>query len=402
MHALIHPVVILGALAVVALAARSMLARWALPGVVAYLALGVGLRALVEVGDGVLPAVEPAIATLADVGIVLLLFRVGLDVNPWDLLREVPKSTGVWFSNVALSGALGFVVARYALGHELVPAAFAAVALSATSVAVSLVVWQDAGVATTRLGRKLLVVAELDDLSAVALMAIVFAAAPALVADDSTGGTLGIVLETSGLMLVKALLLGGLCVAFAKRIEPPLSAWLAERESPPDRMVTIASVGLIVAGLAEALGFSLAVGALFAGLMFSQDPDAVRNEGVLEPLLSFLTPFFFISIGFGLSLDSFAAAALPGLLLFVVAVVGKVVGVAAVIAPRRGMPQALLLGVSMVPRAEIATVVAYTGLQLGPSYVPPELYAALVVVAALTCLLTPPLLSQLLERYPPS
>jgi Kef-type K+ transport system membrane component KefB len=385
MHALIHPVVILGALAVVALAARSMLARWALPGVVAYLALGVGLRALVEVGDGVLPAVEPAIATLADVGIVLLLFRVGLDVNPWDLLREVPKSTGVWFSNVALSGALGFVVARYALGHELVPAAFAAVALSATSVAVSLVVWQDAGVATTRLGRKLLVVAELDDLSAVALMAIVFAAAPALVADDSTGGTLGIVLETSGLMLVKALLLGGLCVAFAKRIEPPLSAWLAERESPPDRMVTIASVGLI-----------------FAGLMFSQDPDAVRNEGVLEPLLSFLTPFFFISIGFGLSLDSFAAAALPGLLLFVVAVVGKVVGVAAVIAPRRGMPQALLLGVSMVPRAEIATVVAYTGLQLGPSYVPPELYAALVVVAALTCLLTPPLLSQLLERYPPS
>jgi Kef-type K+ transport system membrane component KefB len=123
---------------------------------------------------------------------------------------------------------------------------------------------------------------------------------------------------------------------------------------------------------------------------------------VLEPLLSFLTPFFFISIGFGLSLDSFAAAALPGLLLFVVAVVGKVVGVAAVIAPRRGMPQALLLGVSMVPRAEIATVVAYTGLQLGPSYVPPELYAALVVVAALTCLLTPPLLSQLLERYPPS
>ncbi len=389
--------VVLGVLVFAAISARAGLRRIKLPAVVGYLVLGLAARGLLGAQADTL---RPSVSVLSDIGITLLLFRVGLDVDPVKLLRSVPRALPVWLGDVAVSASLGFLAARYLLEADVVPSLFVAVSCSATSVAVSLTVWQEKGATKSRLARELLTVAELDDLSAVFLMSLLFAVAPALLGGGDPGALASEALAAAGPMVLKAGVLGGACLLLARYGEPRLSSWLQSQESPPDSMVSMAAVGLVIAGAAAWLGFSAAVGALFAGLVFSRDPAAIRNEGYLEPLLSLFAPFFFISIGFSLDLSVLPGAAGDGAWLCLAAAVGKMGGIALWVVPRDGWRAGLVLGLSMVPRAEIATIVAVTGLSMGEAYVPASLYAAVVVCSALTCLVTPVALQFVLGRWP--
>ena len=140
---------------------------------------------------------------------------------------------------------------------------------------------------------------------------------------------------------------------------------------------------------AGALGFSLAIGAFFGGLAFSRDPEAVKLDAYFDPLYDFFTPFFFIGIGMRVDPSSLGAALPLGLFLFLVAVGGKLLGAGggSLIALRpRG---AALLGLSMVPRAEIAMVIAQYGMLLGSWAVSEKLFSAMVIVSLLTCLVAP-------------
>jgi len=151
----------------------------------------------------------------------------------------------------------------------------------------------------------------------------------------------------------------------------------------------VVSVGLVVAAAAGGLGFSLAIGAFFGGLAFSRDPEAVKLDAYFDPLYGFFTPFFFISIGLRVDPVSVGAALPLGLLLFGVAAGGKLLGAggASLIALRPG--GAALLGLSMIPRAEIAMVIVQYGTLLGSWAVSPQLFGAMVVVSMLTCLVGP-------------
>jgi Kef-type K+ transport system membrane component KefB len=130
------PVVVVGALLVADLLLKAALARTAVPSVVVHLGLGF-LLALAEwqwawLDDGSRGVVD----FLGSVGVVFLLFRVGLESNARKLLENLRGATLVWIADVTVSGALGFVVARHGLGFELVPSLFAAVSLTVTSVGV--------------------------------------------------------------------------------------------------------------------------------------------------------------------------------------------------------------------------------------------------------------------------
>lgn len=394
-----HPffLFVVGAIAVLAIAIKAILGRYRVPAVVGYLGLGLALRA-VEDAAGILDErAEATLAFLSEVGITLLLFRVGLESNPRRLLQEIPRAAPVWLGNVLVAAAAGFV-AGWALGLGLVPSLFLGVSLSATSVAVSVLVWRETRAIDSPLGNELLVVAELDDLSAVALMAVLLAVAPHLEQGDG-GAAAAEVLRAGGLLLLKGLLFGAFCVLFARWVERPLIAWLQRFEAPPERLVSLVAVGFIIAALAGWLGFSLAVGAFFAGLLFSRDPAAVRVEASIEPLEALFVPFFFLTIGFAMSPAVLGTSVALGLAFAVAAVAGKVGGVALVVGPREGWRPAVLLGLSLVPRAEIAIVVIFAGMQLGAWAVPPQLYGAVVVVSALTCIVTPIVLRRLLLRW---
>jgi Kef-type K+ transport system membrane component KefB len=393
------PVILVGALLVADLLLKASLRRTAVPSVVVHLGLGFAL-ALAEwrwgwLDDGGRRVVD----FLGSVGIVFLLFRVGLESNVRKLAENLRGASFVWVANMTLSGALGFVVAHHGLALELVPSLFVAVAMTATSVGVGVAVWREEGALGSRRGQLFLDVAELDDISAIVLMAVLFAVAP-LLRDGQTDALALSLGRTSADIVFRLGLFVLACAFFARFLEAPLTRLVARLEPAPDRLITVVSVGLVVAAAAGALGFPLAIGAFFGGLAFSRDPEAVKLDAYFDPLHDFFTPFFFIAIGMRIDPGSLGGALPLGLLLFVVAAAGKFVGAGGsslVALPPRG---ATLLGLSMIPRAEIAMVIMQQGVLLGPWAVPGEVFSAMVLASFLTCLLAPIAIRAQLRRRP--
>jgi Kef-type K+ transport system membrane component KefB len=202
--------------------------------------------------------------------------------------------------------------------------------------------------------------------------------------------------RVAGWLSLKAALLCGLCLFFAYRVEKRLTAFFLRHERPPEPALAIFGIAITIAGLAAALGFSVAVGAFFAGLVFSRDPEALKSESAIEPLYEAFIPFFFLGLGFHLVPGQLAPALGPALILLVVAIVGKLIGVAIPGLPLLGRPSTETLAVSMVPRAEIAMAVVLSGFEMGA--VPAHLYSAMVFVSAATCLMTPIVLRPLIDR----
>jgi len=122
-----------------------------------------------------------------------------------------------------------------------------------------------------------------------------------------------------------------------------------------------AAIGVVIAAIAGLLGFSLAVGALFAGLVFSRDPEAVRVEASFIALYEMLVPFFFIVIGLQVNWGVLNDGLAIGGVFLVFAVAGKFVGTWVPARLTCTTAGASLIAVSMVPRAEITLVIAREG-----------------------------------------
>jgi Kef-type K+ transport system membrane component KefB len=322
---------------------------------------------------------------LAELGIIVPLFRVGLESDLQGLRRQLRSASVIWVGNVTLSAVSGYLVTMYVLGFGQIPSLIAAVALTATSIL------------GTRKGQLL---TDMDDLSGIALMALLFAVVPVLRETGGDGGLARELLTTGGVFLVKFALFAGFCVAFARYGEERLTTAFKRFATPPELMVFVAGIAILIAGLAAWLGFSAAIGALFAGFAFSRDSEAVHIDAGFSGLYHLLAPFFFIGIGLALETGAIASALGTGAVLVAVAIVGKVVDAGLPALLTTGMAGATLIGVSLVPRAEIAMIIMERGRQLGDWAVPADLYAAFVLVSAVTCLVAPICLEILFRRWP--
>lgn len=396
---LTHPlfILVLGLAMVMAMLVKAGLEKIKLPALVGYLVIGIAIRLADDRWNLLDQSGEWSFQLLGELGVICILFKVGLENDPRRLFQQLPRAVPIWIGNVALSAALGFLATRHLLGLELIPSLFAATALSATSVAVSILIWEDAGRLKTEQGDRLIDVAELDDFSAIVFMIALFTAAPLLHQGTDSLSLTRAVMVASGLILSKAILFGGLCVLFAVFIEKRLTHFFERFERTPDPMIGMVGIGFMIAAFAGWLGFSVAVGGLFAGLAFSRDPDAIKMESSFMPVYEWLTPFFFIGIGLKIDPSLAAQAVGYGLVLLVIAVVGKVVGAGMPALVQSGARAGVLMGVSMIPRAEIALVVTQTGHDLGDWAVPGSLYGAMVFVSSGTCLIAPVVLHRLFE-----
>lgn len=391
---------LIGAVIVAAIVLKTGFERVGLPALVAFIALGFLLRALDDNWNLISGQGHVVFEFLGSIGVITLLFRVGLESNFHGLVEKLPRAAPIWVANVALSGLLAYWVAHNFFGVALIPSLFVAAAFTATSVAVSVEVWREAHALNSSNGELLIDVAELDDITAVAFMALVFAVAPSLRSGDGLS-LAGVVATAGGIFLAKAVAFGAFCLTFARFAERPIVKFI--KATPrPGPMLMVSGIGIIIAGVAGLLGFSLAIGALFAGLVFSRDPDVVRMETLFEPAHEFFTPFFFISIGLGMDPQSLVSATALGGGLLAAAIVGKIVGAGGPAVLTAGWSGAALIGISMVPRAEIALVIAREGQGLGDWAVPPEVYSAVVLVAAVSCTLPPIAVRWLLRRWPQS
>ena len=203
----------------------------------------------------------------ADVGIICLLFRVGLESHIRVLMRQLKGASLIWMGNIVTSGVLGYFAAYYYLNLGLMTSLILATALTATSVGVSVGTWQDARAINSANEALLLDVAELDDISGIILMGLLFAVV-AVLQDDANASVVAVFVATLLFFLLKLLAFGACCMVFSRYIEAPMIRFFQRIEPPPDAMLMMVSVAFIITALAGALGFSIAIGAFFAGLVF--------------------------------------------------------------------------------------------------------------------------------------
>jgi Kef-type K+ transport system membrane component KefB len=392
-------VCLFGLLIVLAILIKGVLERIGLPPLVGYLLLGLGLRLLDDrfalLGEGG----QEVIDFLAKIGVAVLLFRVGLESDLGGLVGQLRRACLIWIFNILGSGAIGFVVTRWLLGQDLIPSLIVAVAMTATSVGIPTRIWRNRKALDTPHGELFLDVAELDDLSGVVLMGLLFAVLPALKEESAhSSGALVLAGKELGLFAIKLVVFAGLCYLFSRYIEKRYTGFFRQLESSPDPMLVVAGTGLVVAAAAGLMGFSIAIGAFFAGLVFSRDPQKVRVDANFDSLYELFSPFFFIGIAVAIAPSSLVGGLGLGSVLLVAAVVGKIVsttGPAWLICSRS---EAVVLGVSMIPRAEITMVILQRGDSLGRWAMPQDLYSGMILVAAATCMLSPPVLRWLLDR----
>ena len=392
-------VFLFGTVVVCSIFVRFILKQLRVPPLIGYLAIGFLLR----IADGQLGFLNEEInlsfAFMASVGIIVLLFRVGLESDLTALLSQISHATVIWVGNVFLSGALGFVTTFYLLGLGLIPSIFVAAALTATSVGISASIWHEAKAIKSPTGSLLVDVAEMDDISGVIIMAFLFAITPVLQRGTDLN-LLSILAKTSGVFFLKAIGFGIICLVFSRYVEQHITTFFKDIKHSPDPLIVIIGIGFIIASIAGWLGFSVAIGALFAGLIFSRDPEAVKLDLSFESLYALFTPFFFINIGLQLDPDAFISGAQIGSIILIVAILGKFIGTAGPALLATNLKNSIVLGVSMIPRAEIAMIIIQQGHALGGRVVPSEVYSGMVLVSAVTCLISPLILHRLLKFWP--
>jgi Kef-type K+ transport system membrane component KefB len=282
-----------------------------------------------------------------------------------------------------------------------VPSLFVGVALTATSVGVAVALWDEADLLKTDDGELMLDVAELDDVSGVVLMGVLFTLAPVFHANPAAS-LIPLAAQTLGGFALKFAAFTAGCIAVSLYVEEPLTVFFEQIQRWPGTIMVVLGIGMVVAAIASLLGFSLAIGAFFAGLIFSRDPKAVKMETSFNAFYPLFAAFFFIDIGLRIDPTALGGALGPVLVLLAAAVIGKGLGVLLPALALTSSSGALLLSLSLVPRAEIMLIIMQRGLDLGPWAVPPELFAQMVLVSAATTLLVPPLVRPLFSHLPSS
>ncbi|PQJ36458.1 hypothetical protein BSZ35_12025 [Salinibacter sp. 10B] len=391
---------LVGVVVVCAIALRYGAEQMRVSPIVGYFALGLLLRAASSFDVIPLLTEQQVFPFLADLGVIALLFRVGLESDLDRLLDQLPDALWISAGDVLISAGTAFAIAYGLIGWELIPSLFVGAAFSATSVGVTVAVWDDAGRLDSKEGNILVDVAEVDDLTGILLMALLFAAVPVL-REPGAASLLPVIGSTLAKTLATFGGFGVVCFLFAKYVERPMTQLFDRLHAGEGTMLVMLGVGIIVAAAAGLGGLSTAVGAFFAGLIFHRDPHTTQYMDAFRPLHDLLAPFFFVGIGLHLAPDALTAVGPGVLLLLIAAVIGKVGGAYLPARPLLGSSSALVLGLSLVPRAEIALVVMQRGLELGNWAVPPSLFAQVVMISAITVVAIPLVLRPLLTDASP-
>lgn len=363
------------------------------------------IMAGILIGPSILGIIEhdETIRLLAEIGIILLLFEVGLKTDARRLLEAGSKSTVVAVGGFIMPFLLGFLVAYGLLDMGLLVSLFVGGTLTATSIGITVRVLSDLGRQHHREGQIVLGAAVLDDILGVLLLAMIY--------EFSIGGGISLVNASKVLLFVSIFF-----------ILAPLAAMVMSRlirkldkisETPGLIPTTIVSLVLFFALLAHYIGAPELLGGFAAGLALSRrfflpfgvaiktDKKFARAiERQMSPVISLFTPIFFVSVGLSLNLqeihwDSVFVWGLTGALL-VAAVIGKFAG--AFLLRSEKLPHRIMIGLAMIPRGEVGIVFAELGRVSGICC--NEVYASLILVILLTTMLPPFLMRWIYRRWP--
>ncbi|MBA2525588.1 MAG: cation:proton antiporter [Pyrinomonadaceae bacterium] len=345
----------------------------------------------VLIGPSVLGLVAPSefVSMLAEIGVIFLLFSVGLETKPSSIFQVGKTAVLVAVLGVVLPFFGGWLLMRL-WGATSISSLFVGTALVATSVGITARVLAGLQLLNTRVARIILGAAVIDDILGLLVLSVV---------SSTSAGTINYwELGTTALLAIGF-------TAFVALI----GARVVTRVAPRIHNLRI-SESLFIAGLVLCLGLAVAVsfigiaaiiGAFLAGMALAEATEGderlhTQTNGVME----FLVPFFLVNIGMQLQLSVFRDWSLVWLALAVtlVALVTKLIGCGAG-AWSLGLKRAAQVGVGMMPRGEVGIVVAQIGLSLG--VIDARLYAVVLFMAVATTLIAPPLLNGLFKTEAP-
>jgi len=416
-------------LAVIILASKvgGLVEKFGQPPVLGELIAGIVLGNLALFGWHFFDEIKQSglIAFLSELGVVILLFQIGLESN----LREM-KKVGLSAFIVAMIGiVLPFVLGTYVVGPWFFPGQefnvylFLGATLTATSVGITARVFKDLGKIKTKEAQTVLGAAVIDDVGGLLILAVVSAI---ITAGTVSMGEVGIISAKAVGFLVLSIIFGVIAA-------PAIGKGLSKISSSEGMKMGMAlTFCLVFAYLASEVGLAPIVGAFAAGLVLdpvhfksfkcshivsklrglskkcqvpelqaeldkeAKECDEKHVEDLVENVAYFLVPVFFVYTGMQVDITTFLDPRTLMLALFVTiaAVIGKI---ACGLAAAKGVNK-WIVGVGMIPRGEVGLIFASVGLGLG--VVTPTIYSVIVIMVILTTLVPPPILSALLKKLP--
>ena len=361
------------------------------------------LFAGVVLGPSLLGWIEPteAIRLMAGIGIILLLFEVGLETDVKRLVRTGLESVLVALAGFILPLLFGFALAYWLFDLSLLVSLFIGGTLTATSIGITVRVLGDLKRQHSKEGQIVLGAAVLDDVMGVVLLALLY--------EFSIGGGVSLVNTGKVLLFVAAFFV--LAPAAAKLMSVVIKRFDASSEIPGLIPTTIVSLVLFFAWLAHVIGAPELLGGFAAGLALSRrfflplgvalhadEAFANRIETQMKPIVQLFTPIFFVMVGLSLNLREIDWGS-PfiwqfSLSLLAVAVAGKLFGAMLI---KETWPTRWMIGTAMIPRGEVGLIFAELGRE--SDIFSNEIYAGMVIVIALTTLLPPFVMKWYYGRY---
>jgi len=351
------------------------------------------LFAGIVIGPSLFGWIEPveALKLMAEIGILLLLFEVGLGTDIKRLVKSGAKSFIVAVLGFVTPLLFGFSVGYWMFDLSLLVSLFIGGTLTATSIGITVRVLTDLKFNHSHEGQIVLGAAVLDDVLGVMLLALLY--------EFSTGGGVNMINAVEVLVFVTAFFI--LAPILAKVMSSVIKRFHAKSEIPGLIPTTIVSLVLFFAWLAHAVGAPEMLGGFAAGLALSRrfflplgvtlhkdESFAEAIEQEMQPIISLFTPIFFVVVGLSINLREIDWASshvwMFSSVLLVMAIIGKLIGAFFI---RESLASRLMIGMSMVPRGEVGLIFVELGRFSG--IFDNETHAGLVVVIVLTTIIPP-------------
>jgi Kef-type K+ transport system membrane component KefB len=349
--------------------------------------VGVPTAGMIEAFHGAADATEALHAifeVLAELGVIVLLFMVGLETRLSDILSVGIRAGLVAVAGVIVPFILGYAFVALVLGEPTIEAIFIGTAMVATSVGITARVLADLGHIRSDEARIILGAAVIDDILGMIVLAVVSAL--------GQGGTVSF--AQIGLIALQAVAFT-VFVAIAGR--QAVRRWSIQLDRLRIRNAPFVVGVLVMLGLATAaaqIGLAAIIGAFLAGMVFAELSEQYELERQTLPLYEFLVPLFFVITGTRVDWRLFLDPSVMGVALAVtgLAILGKLVGCGAA-AVGLGWRRVSIIGVGMAPRGEVGLIVANVGASL--AIIPSAMYSTVVIMSVLTTLVVPPVLTLL-------
>ncbi len=407
----LDPIVLIGVavMLVVAKLGGEIFERVGQPAVLGELIAGIVVGNLVIFGftGAELLKTNEIISSLAEIGVIVLLFEVGLESDLKEMMEVGWSSLLVAVLGVIAPFFLGWGVSAYFIpGEARLGHIFIGATLCATSVGITARVLKDLGKLSTREARIILGAAVIDDVLGLLILAVVAGAIKAA----ATGAALSMV--DVGIIAVKALAFLVGSIVLGHFVVPHILRGAGRLETRGVLLTLAISFCLLLAWAANRFGLAYIVGAFAAGLVLDEvhyKPARSRKERdlheLLQPVSTVLVPIFFVLMGLKVDLRLFARLDLLGfaLVLTLAAIIGKQICALGVLEHRINR---LAIGLGMIPRGEVGLIFAGIGATLmlpmvsgvSEPVIGPATFGAVVIMVIVTTLVTPSALKWSLAR----